>query len=119
MFDDLHEAAYHDAEKGRPVPGLKLVVGRAPARDWKDPDKAEVILKHDFKDEAFTKKMLSPAAVEDKVGKKEFTIRFKRLVKEGERKNVLVPETDRREAVKTYVDDFTDDMHSDDETAIV
>ena len=117
MFENLHKTAFNDAEKGRPVPGMKLVVGRAPARAWRDEAKAAVMLEHALGKDAYNRKLLSPSQVEDATGKKEFVVRFKRHVKEGERKSVLVPETDKREAVRNYAQDF--DGLSDDETAIV
>src|SRR5690606_38951217 len=43
-LDDLHAEAYDDAIKGRPVPNMKLVLGRSPARKWKDEEKEKVIL---------------------------------------------------------------------------
>ena len=117
MFEDLHAAAFNDAEKGRPVPGMKLVTGRSPARAWRDDQKAEAILKSQFGEEAFNKKLLSPAQIEEKVGKKDFGVRFKRHVKEGERKSVLVPVSDKRDAIPNYTRDF--DGLEDDVTAIV
>jgi len=117
MFEELHQMAYNDAEKGRPTPGMKLVPGRSPARAWADAKKAELLLKSEFGVNAYNRKLLSPTMVEETVGKREFALRFKRMVKEGERKNVLVPETDKRESVRSYSGDF--DLLSDDETAIV
>jgi hypothetical protein len=117
MFETLHESAYHDAEKGRPVPGLKLVPGRSGARAWKDEQKARPILQARFGDNAFSRKLLSPTQIEEKVGKKEFGIRFKRHVKDSERKNVLVPVSDKRKAVRSYAQDFDDLL--DDDLAIV
>lgn len=110
LFDDLHAAAYHDAEAGRPIPGMKLVPGRAGARKWKDEDKAEIVLKHDFGDEAFTRKLLSPTSVEEMVGKRKFKERFGRIVTQSESKPILVPDTDKRQALPSAQDDFTDDM---------
>lgn len=117
MFEDLHAAAYKDAEIGRPVPGMKLVPGRSSARAWVDDKKAEILLRAQLGAKAYVKKALSPTAAEDLIGKKEFAMRYKRHVKVGERKNILVPEGDKREPVKTLLSDF-DDL-SNDETAIV
>src|SRR5690606_14314581 len=76
-LDDLHAEAYDDAIKGRPVPNMKLVLGRSPARKWKDEEKEKVILERRFGVEgAYTKKLLSPAQAEEKVGKKEFAEKF-------------------------------------------
>ena len=107
LFDDLHAAAYKDAEMGRSVPGLKLVPGRAGARAWKDEDKAAILLTHDLgPDGAYVKKLLSPAMVEEVVGKKKFKDRFGRSIQQGESKAILVPDTDKREALGTVQDDF-------------
>ena len=112
LFEDLHAAAYHDAEMGRPTPGLKLVPGRAGARQWRDEKKAEILLKHDFGEDAYTKKLLSPAAVEDVVGKRKFKDRFARSVIQSDAKAILVPDTDKREPVKSAASDF-DDLEDD------
>lgn len=110
LFDDLHAAAYHDAETGRPVPGMKLVPGRSGARKWKDEEKAGIVLTHDFGEEAFSRKLISPTTVEEKIGKRKFKERFGRVVEQSEAKPILVPETDKRQALPTVQDDFTDDM---------
>lgn len=110
LFDDLHAAAYHDAEAGRPVPGMKMVPGRSGARRWKDEGKAEIVLKHDFGEEAFSRKLISPTTVEEKIGKRKFKERFGRTVVQSESKPILVPDTDKRQAVPSAQDDFTDDM---------
>lgn len=112
LFEDLHAAAYHDAEMGRPTPGLKLVPGRAGARQWRDEKKAEILLKHDFGEDAYTKKLLSPTAVEDVVGKRKFKDRFARSVVQSDAKAILVPDTDKREPVKSAASDF-DDLEDD------
>lgn len=105
-LDGLHAEAIHDAEHGRPTPGLKRVEGRNPPRKWKDDKQAEILLEHDFKDKAFTKKLLSPAQAEEKAGKKNFKLRFARHVDTGEAKPILVPETDKRDPLPDYVSDF-------------
>lgn len=110
LFDDLHAAAYHDAEAGRPIPGMKMVPGRAGARKWKDEEKAEIVLKHDFGEEAFSRKLISPTAVEENIGKRKFKERFGRAVVQSESKPILVPDTDKRQALPSAQDDFTDDM---------
>lgn len=108
LFDDLHAAAYKDAEMDRPTPGLKLVPGRAGARKWKDEKKAELMLKHDFGEDAYIKKLLSPTAVEETVGKRKFKERFSRGVVQSESKAILVPDTDKREPIKGVASDFDD-----------
>lgn len=117
LFDDLHAAAYKDAEMGRPVPGMKLVLGRTPARKWKDEDKAEIILVEQFGEDAHVKKLLSPAQVEEKIGKRAFKDRFGKAVAYGEAKAILVPDTDKREAVRSILSDF-DGLHDDDDAIV-
>lgn len=118
MFERLQESALDDARKGRPTPGLKLVPGRSSARVWVDEEKAKPLVEQSFgKEKAYTKKLLSPAQAESLVGKKEFNLRFGRHVKKGEGKSILVPVSDKREAIPSYAQDF-DDL-TDDETAIV
>lgn len=108
LFEQLHAAAYKDAEMGRPVPGMKLVPGRAGARKWIDEKKAELMLKHDFGEDAYKKTLLSPAAVEDEVGKRKFKERFGRITIQSEPKNILVPDTHKKEAIKGAASDFDD-----------
>jgi hypothetical protein len=89
---------------------MKMVPGRAGARKWKDEEKAEIILKHDFGEEAFSRKLISPTAVEENIGKRKFKERFGRAVVQSESKPILVPDTDKRQALPSAQDDFTDDM---------
>ena len=116
FLEQLHEEAYADAKMGRPVPGMKLVDGRNPPRKWKDEKRAEILLVHDLKDKAFTKKLLSPTAVEETVGKREYKTRFDRWVNYGESKAILVPDTDKREALPDITSDF--DIAADDDGLI-
>ena len=95
----LHDETMDDATRGHPTPGMKRVPGRAGARKWKDEKRAEIMLTHDFKDEAWTKKLRSPTQIEEEVGKKEYKTRYENNVVQGESKPILVPETDPREAL--------------------
>lgn len=108
LFDDLHAAAYQDAKMDRPVPGMKLVPGRSGARKWRDEAKAELLLKKDFGEAAYKKTLLSPAAVEDEVGKRKFKDRFARMTVQSESKAILVPDTHKKEALKSAASDFDD-----------
>lgn len=98
LLERLHADAFEDAQNGLPTPGLKLVDGRRPARGWKDEDKAKVLVASAVgADNAYTKKLLSPAQVEDTVGKRIYETRFAGLVERGEAKPQLVIETDGRD----------------------
>lgn len=116
-LQQLHDEAMEDRKKGLPVPGLKRVTGRAGARKWTDEDKAELLLEHDFKDEAWTKKLRSPANVEDEVGAAKYRERYQGFVTSGEAKPILVPETDPREELMTDEELLDDLFEGDSEEA--
>lgn len=105
-LDALHAEAYDDATKDRAVPGMKLVAGRNPPRKWKDEDKSKPTLERAFGDDAYSRKLLSPAQVEEKVGRRVYEERFKKHVFIGDSKPELVPETDRRPALASVGDKF-------------
>lgn len=104
-LDQLHEEAMRDAEAGRPVPGMKIVDGRS-IRAWRDESKAEFVLTHDFGDAAYSRKLVSPAQVEDMIGKKAFKTRFGGFVEKQEPKPILVPATDKRPPRMTHGDKY-------------
>jgi hypothetical protein len=114
-LDQLHEEAMRDAEAGRPVPGMKLVDGRS-ARVWRDEAKAEFVLTHAFGEEAFSRKLVSPAQAEEKVGKKAFQRDFGMFVEKQEPKPILVPLDHKRPARMTHGDKY--DLIENEETAI-
>lgn len=113
-LDQLHAEAYDDALKGRPVPEMKLVLGRSPARRWKDEEKEKVILERRFGIEgAYTRKLISPTQAEDIVGKKVFAERFASHVAPTEPKPELVPITDRRDPIPDVQSRFDSLMDDD------
>ena len=114
FMDELHSAAYDDAMKGKPDPGMKLVPGRTPARKWKDEDKEKAVLERRFGDDAYEKKLLSPAKVEERVGKKAFKETFAHHVKDEDAKPILVPSTDRRDPIPDVQSRFDTAMDEDD-----
>lgn len=113
----LYEEAMDDATKGRPVPGMKRVAGRAGRRKWRDEDKAERIVEGALgEDRAFEKKLLSPAKVEDEVGRKEYRDRFARLVEQADPSPALVSEDDPKPALKSASEMLDDAWDEPDET---
>lgn len=101
----LYEEAMDDAVKGRPVPGMKRVAGRAGPRKWIDESKAEHIVMDALgDDEAFKKSLLSPTMVEDEVGKTTYRERFMRLVEQADPAPALVPEDDPKPALQSASD---------------
>lgn len=109
FMQQLHGEAYSDLQARRPAPGLKLVEGRHPARKWRDPDKAEILLKARFGEDAFKKTLLSPSATNDKIGDADYDRSFRAMVDYGEPKPEMVPESDKREALPDLGADFDDD----------
>ena len=98
FHDRIHAKAYSDAENGKPPLGMMLVDGRNPPRSWIDDDKAEIVLMKQLgKEDAYTKKLLSPTQVEGWVGKAAYRKKFDHFVAKGEPKPQLVPTTDGRD----------------------
>lgn len=107
FLEQLHKEAYHDAQHGRPVPGMKLILGRSPARAWTDPDKAAIVLERRLGAEAYhPPKLLSPAQVEETVGKKAFKDAYANFVRTGEGQPILVPESHKGERITSPQEDF-------------
>ena len=100
LLSDLHADAMRDASQGLPVPGMKRVLGRAGARVWRDPDKIQIVLEDRLDEEVvWTKKLITPAAVEGEVGRKKYREMWERHVYQSEPQPMLVAETDPREAL--------------------
>ena len=116
-LDALHKAAYRDAELGDPVPGLKLVEGKHPARKWAEnaAHKAETVLRKTLGDEAYHPPvLLSPAQSEKKLGKARYVELLDRFVDKGSPQPILVPEEDSRPRLESVVDMFDDLDETDD-----
>jgi len=101
-LNQLHEDAMDDAKQGVTVPGMKRVAGRTSARAWRDADKAELILVERLADKAYRKKLLSPAMVEEEVGKKVYRDQWSGHVAVGDPKPILVPESDPKPALVSH-----------------
>lgn len=110
FMQQLHGEAYNDLMARRPAPGLKLVEGRHPPRKWRDEAKAEILLKHRFGENgAYTKKLLSPTAANDKLGDAEYNRLIRAMVDYGEARPEMVPVTDKRPALPDLGSDYDDD----------
>jgi hypothetical protein len=97
-----HAAAIDDALTGKPVPGLKAVLGRRPPRKWVDEDRAAAFLAERLSDDQiFTRKLITPTKLE-KVDAK-VSAEASRLMDRGEPKPVLVSELDARPAIETHL----------------
>ena len=85
---------------GGSVPGYKVVEGKRGHRTWTDEWKVlDALIQAGYKSEAVTEtKLLSPAALESSIGKKQVAEVLAGLVKCGSGAPILVPATDKRPA---------------------
>ena len=97
----LDEWALAEALKGIDIPGWKAVAGRK-TRSWSDMDTAFKKLTDSGIDEAvlWKKTPLTLAQVEDEIGKKDFATLVGDMVTTSTGKPALVPESDKRPALK-------------------
>ena len=65
----VRDAARSELDAGRPVDGWKLVEGRAGNREWNDEKQATEALELALGDDAYNRKILSPAQAEKKLKK--------------------------------------------------
>ena len=100
----IKDRAYNDLNSGRPVPGYKLVHGKAGNRAWKDVKFAEGLL-HSFglsDDQIYTKKIISPAQADKLYKAKALTpeqsLQLSNQVTRPEGALIVVPESDERAA---------------------
>jgi hypothetical protein len=92
-------------DAGGEIPGYKLVEGRS-LRQWSDERDAETALQAELGDEAFTRKIISPAQAEKALGTKHPLIAEWVVKPPG--KPTLVPESDKRPAIRSSAErDFS------------
>jgi hypothetical protein len=106
---ELEEYALSECLEGREIPGWKAVEGRS-VRQFTDQDAAFKVLVENGTDEAilYERKPITLASVEKLLGKKEFQKTLGGFVVTPPGKPTLVPESDKREAIKrqSAEDDF-------------
>ena len=98
----MRERAYTHALAGGDLPGFKVVAGKKGARAWADEAEAEKLLKgmRLKQDEMYQFKLISPTTAEKLL--KESPRRWSKveeLITQGEGKPVLVPASDKRQAL--------------------
>lgn len=86
------------ALSGQTLPGLKLVTGKRGNRKWRDEDAATELLEVLLGDEAFTRKLITPAQADKLAGKKGMGS-LEDLTVQEEGKPTLAPESDKRPAI--------------------
>ena len=89
---------------GDDFPGYKLVAGRS-LRQWADEKEAEQALAEQLGDDAYERKLLTPAKAEKALGKTKAKA-IKDLIVKPEGKPVLAPESDKRKPIGVTADDF-------------
>jgi len=93
---------HHEAESGRPAPGIKLVPSR-PTRSWKNPSEAEMVIRMTFEnldDDAIytTRELKSPAQLEKAIDRRQRKL-LADLIQSKSSGTVLAPLDDPRPAV--------------------
>lgn len=104
-LDTMHSDTLTDALAGLPTPGLKAVNGRKGPRQWKDAEKADARLERILGEDRFDKKLKSPAQVETVLDAAEWK-RMQKFVVQSEGKPTLVPDDDKREAIRPAASKF-------------
>ena len=108
LIEDWCKAVRAEAERrllaGAPVPGFKLVRGKAGARQWVDKDEAEATLKSMRlrQDEMYDMKLISPTTAEKLLAKespKRWT-KLQPLIAQAQGGLSVAPESDKRPAVE-------------------
>lgn len=97
--------------RGEPVPGFKLVKGRAGARAWADEEIAEQVLKtmRLKSEQLYSSRLASPAAIEKILGDQPRRWeKVKPLIVQGEGKPTIAPAHDKRPALDMTKVEFTD-----------
>ena len=99
--------AFDELDRGGDIPGYKLVEGKSD-RAWRDPKAAEAALRKKLKvGDVFTKKLISPAQAEEKLGKTDRILKTHVVKPPGN--STLAPLSDDRPALNGNIeDDFKD-----------
>jgi hypothetical protein len=109
--NNAREQMVKRAELGASFPGLKLIPGRAGARDWKSEQEAVKWMTekgmNDF--EIYESTLISPAKAEAQLGKKNVGPDFKEIVTQRAGKPRLVKDSHNAPSVtETKINDFND-----------
>lgn len=103
-LDAVEKLATERLASGEGFPGFKLVAGRS-LRQWQSEESAAAELEARLGEDAYNRKLLSPAQAEKALGKAKAK-ELADLIVKGEGKPTLVPESDKRPAVNVTADDF-------------
>ncbi len=114
LIDAVGDSLREDYQAGRPTGGMKLIPGSR-VRRWADEQAAEQALVSRFtKDEAFVRKLISPAQAEQIAGPRVWK-KLETLVATDEQAPRLVPESHKTPGVTRAIDlvDLLDDDDDD------
>lgn len=101
-LDAVESHVKEQLESGIPIPGFKLVAGRA-NRQWADDVDGKLI--ELFGDDAYTKKLISPAQAEKVLGRKRM-VEIADLITKPEGSPTIAGADDPRPAINITADDF-------------
>jgi len=93
----VEDHVFNLLNEGGDFKGFKLVEGRS-LRKWKDENEAVKLLEQELGDQAYEKKILSPAKAEKALGKKKTIL--KDLIIKPAGKPTLAPDNDKRPAIQ-------------------
>lgn len=105
---EVKEYALQQALSGKSWKGWKLVEGRSNRRYVSEEAVAAKVEEAGY--DPYEKKLLGITAMTKQLGKKKFDELLKGLIEKPQGKPVLVPESDKRPALHTAVDDFKNEQ---------
>lgn len=103
-LDAVEQHIKEKLERGEPFQGFKLVEGRS-TRKWIDEEKATQKLQDMLQDDAFEKKLLSPAKAEKALGKAKAK-EIQDIIIKPTGAPTLAPESDKRQPLQIIPSDF-------------
>ena len=106
--NDLKEFALTQAQSGTHYEGFKVVEGRSNRKYTDDAVVAATVTDAGF--DPYEKKLLDVTAMTTLLGKKRFEELFGGLIYKPPGKSALVPESDKRPAMNSAKDDFSDNI---------
>ena len=105
--NDIKEYALQQALSGTEYPGFKVVEGRANRRYTDEAAVASTVENAGY--DPYEKKLLGITAMTSLLGKKKFETLLAGLVEKPQGKPTLVPASDKRQALNTAKDDFSEE----------
>lgn len=105
-LDAVEEHITERLKTGDDFPGYKLVEGRS-NRQWADEVEAEIEIRSKLGEDAYERKLLTPAKAEKALGKTKAK-EIQGLITKPEGKPVLAHESDNRKPIGVTPDDFDD-----------